>query len=214
MSSDELKIRFCIEFLIDLQHNIIIFELTRKEWVESSSAPPTNQSLITICKYCLNLAQDHMGTWYIDWGYVQTYGQSPQHGFWKGLNSADNAYQKQGLGKLFWHLSVWAASVLNIRREVLAAAPETRKWLKEYQDNAISNEFEVLVEKTSLSDGEVLTTECLIPSSNLSKYALNLANKQIKTITANLLKLEKERATEYHSRDVIPVSVMLHALFL
>jgi hypothetical protein len=198
-----LKTRFCIDFLIDLQHNIIIFELTRKEWVESSSAHPTNQSLITICKYCLNLARDHVGTWYIDWGYVQTYGQSPQHGFWNGLNSADNAYQKQGLGKLFWHLAVWAAAALNIRREVLAAAPETQKWLKEYADDAISNEFEVLVQKTSLSNGEVLTTEFLIPSSNLSKYALTLAKRQIKTITANLLKLENKRRVQQNDLGLL-----------
>ena len=68
--------------------------------------------------------------------------------------------------------------------------------MKEYQENSTSNGFEVLVEETNLSNGEVFTTECLVPSSNLSQYAHNLAKAQIKTVASNLLTLEKKVAIQ------------------
>jgi len=146
------KLKFYIEF--DAQE--LIFQLER---VEKSPS----QSHIIVVRYALAVQYSN-AVWKITTGNIETFGKCPQEGFWKDRNCTDSVYLRQGWGTLMFHVASWAASLLELQRDMTLVHPGSQTMADNYveENKELEKKFKIINETDYMT---------FLPSKELTEYA-------------------------------------------
>ena len=183
--SEDRQIDIHLEFVVDMMHGDLIFRVMRRE---RHNYYNTETSFIVLSEYRMTVERNYdRSNFFFPHSDIRTFGKIPSKGFWTNIES-ENFYSNKGLGKLLWHITVFAASLLKMQRKVIPAADQTKKWVSEYEKASSANNYEIK---------QFPYPKTFMPSPSLTGYAYKLAKERLKKVEQ--LKRMETQSKENHS---------------